>query len=377
MDKSRKILPVGISDFRKIIEEQYYFVDKSLLIKEIINSGAEVTLLTRPRRFGKTLNMIKLFFEKSEEETASLFQGLKIWHCEDTEKYRCEQGKYPVVFLTLKDIKCDSWGETYEKLKNMIQLEYNRHAYLLQSECLTTILLIDEYDVPIQQGHMLDYYDKVINFMRNWLSGGLKDNQNLKFAVLTGILHIAQESIFSGLNNLDVYTVLDKPYREYFGFTQEEVDEIAAYYDCKEKSGELRTWYNGYNFGGIDIYNPWSVVKYIRAGNKPAPYWLSTSSNDFVHRIIERSSPETEDALKKVMDGGYLMTSLNTQVVYPTVYDNPDNIFSFLVMTGYLKANALEELEYGEDYVLCIPNEEIACVYKEEILSVFDDYDGT
>ena len=412
MDKSRKILPVGISDFRKIIEEQYYFVDKSLLIKEIINSGAEVTLLTRPRRFGKTLNMnmIKLFFEKSEEETASLFQGLKIWHCEDTEKYRCEQGKYPVVFLTLKDIKCDSWGETYEKLKNMIQLEYNRHAYLLQSECLTkfdrqylgrilnmdasdadwqdslnrltgylkahyktpAILLIDEYDVPIQQGHMLDYYDKVINFMRNWLSGGLKDNQNLKFAVLTGILHIAQESIFSGLNNLDVYTVLDKTYREYFGFTQEEVDEIAAYYDCKEKSGELRTWYNGYNFGGIDIYNPWSVVKYIRAGNKPAPYWLSTSSNDFVHRIIERSSPETEDALKKVMDGGYLMTSLNTQVVYPTVYDNPDNIFSCLVMTGYLKVNALEELEYGEDYVLCIPNEEIACVYKEEILSVFD-----
>lgn len=407
MDKCKKILPVGISDFRKIREEQYYFVDKSLLIRDIINSGSEVTLLTRPRRFGKTLNMsmIKSFFERTEEAAAGLFSELKIWKCEPIEKYRGEQGKYPVVYLTLKDIKCDSWEETYEKLKNVIQLEFNRHIDLLESKNLTrfdklymerilnmsasdadwqdslnrltgylkihhktpAILLIDEYDVPIQQGHMMDFYDKIINFMRNWLSGGLKDNQNLKFAVLTGILHIAQESIFSGLNNLDVYTVLDEPYREYFGFTQEEVDEIAAYYDCGDKRGEIRAWFNGYNFGGLDIYNPWSVVKYIRSGNKPAPYWLSTSSNDFIHKIIEKSTPETEAALKQVMDGGYLITSLNTQVVYPTIYDNPDNIFSFLVMTGYLKADALEEPEYGGDFVLCVPNQELASVYKKEI----------
>lgn len=410
MDKSNKLLPIGISDFKKIRVEHYYFVDKSLLIRDLLNAGAEVTLITRPRRFGKTLNMsmLKAFFEISNENTADYFEGLEIFNIPDYD-YRKEQGKYPVVFLTLKDIKCNSWEETLEMLEGIIQDEYNRYApYLLESSHITDfdkayikrllshraspvdlqnslkrltyylfkhygtapILLLDEYDTPIQQGYLMGFYDSIIGFFRNWLSGGLKDNEYLKFSVLTGILHIAQESIFSGLNNPDVCTVLDAPYQQYFGFTQEEIDDISKYYKCMDKTSELQEWYDGYSFGGLDIYNPWSIVKYIRSGCIPAPYWLSTSSNDLIHQMIEISTDEVKGILKDLLDGKMYTAQLEPQIIYPKIYDSSNNLFSFLVMTGYLKA---VRQNYGKgyyDFALQIPNKEIANVYKEEILSL-------
>lgn len=402
---SRKQLPVGTSDFKEIVSD-FYYIDKTLFIKEILDSKAKAFLFARPRRFGKTsnMNMLKCFFEKTDEDTSFYFRDLKIWQQE--EYYRKEQGIYPVIFLTLKDVKCNSWEETFQRIKNAISEEYVRFKYILREGILEAedaeyyrrisgqtgsaadferslkmltqfldkvfhkkpILLIDEYDIPIQQGYSMEFYDEVISFMRNWLSGGLKDNINLKFAVLTGILRVAKESIFSGLNNLEVFTILDEPFRQYFGFTQEEMAQMAGDYDCTEKVPEIRDWYNGYYFGNMDIYNPWSVLRYIKNGCKPEPYWLNTSSNDIIGQLLKESGPDTQDILKKLLDGEPCFVTLDSNIVYPEIFRNKNTVFSFLTMTGYLKAKRHYLTEIFYDYELRIPNREISIAYKDEII---------
>jgi len=400
----RKQVPVGTSDFKKIVEE-FYYIDKSLLIKDVLDSKSEVFLFSRPRRFGKTSNMsmLKYFFEKTGEDTSVLFKDLQVWQQGDI--YRMEQGVYPVIFLTLKDLKCNSWEETYERIKIVISREYIRFKHILkvsmeaeeleyfksissqtgsvadfeQSLLSLTeylfryyrqkpVLLIDEYDVPIQQGYLKGFYEDVISFMRNWLSGGLKDNVNLKFAALTGILRVAKESIFSGLNNLEVFTILDKPFRQYFGFTQDELEKLVKDYDCPDKLSEIKDWYDGYYFGNLDIYNPWSVLRYIKNGCRPEAYWLGTSSNDIIGQLLDETELDVQETLKRLLDGRSYYTTIDSNIVYPEIFQNKNAIFSFLVMTGYLKAKKhyLDELYY--DYELQVPNKEISIAYKNEII---------
>lgn len=413
-NSKRKQIPIGTSDFKKVVES-YYFIDKTLLIKDILDSQSEVFLFPRPRRFGKSFNMsmLKYFFEKSDEDTSVCFKELNIW--QQGEVYRKEQGTYPVIFLTLKDVKCNSWEETLLKIVNVIKRQYNYYEKDLLSDqlsefdknycrqilsgtanqvdyesslaCLTEylskiygkkpILLLDEYDIPIQQGYLKGFYDEVISFMRNWLSGGLKDNVHLQFAALTGILRIAKESIFSGLNNLEVFTIIDEPFRQYFGFTQEEVEQLTEDYECKDKLAEIKDWYDGYYFGNMDIYNPWSVLRYIKNNCRPEAYWLSTSSNDIIGQLLDKAQPDTQDTLKRLLDGKSYFATLDSNIVYPEVFQNKNAIFSFLVMTGYLKAKQhyLNEVYY--DYELQIPNREISIAYKSEIIRKLSIEKGT
>ena len=401
----RRQVPIGTSDFKEIVSD-FYYIDKTLFIKDLLDTKSKVFLFSRPRRFGKTSNMsmLKYFFEKTEEDTSVLFKDLQIWN--QGEIYRKEQGKSPVIYLTLKDIKFNSWEETFRGLKMIISEEYTRHKYLLQSEQMNIeeieyfkiitemtgdaiayqrslsrltrilhkaygekpILLLDEYDIPIQQGYVAGFYQEVISFMRNWLSGGLKDNVDLKFAALTGILRVAKESIFSGLNNLEVFTILDEPFRQYFGFTQGEVETLVKDYDCLDKLGEIKNWYDGYYFGNLDIYNPWSVLRYIKNDCQPEAYWLSTSSNDIIGQLLDEARLDTRDILKQLLDGESHYAAIDTNIVYPEIFQNENAIFSFLVMTGYLKAKRHYLNETYYDYELRIPNKEISIAYKSEII---------
>ena len=315
---------VGNTSFVEIASECYY-VDKTLLIRDLVDDHNMVTLFTRPRRFGKTLaiNMLKTFFEKTEEDTSRYFADRKIWEC--GEKYRAMQGKYPVIMLTFKDVKYGSFEESMEAVRLVLKDEYKRHGELKSSTALgpddkayldrmekgtlsdveysrallnltrmlsahygsRTIILIDEYDTPIQQGYSKGFYQEIISFMRNFLSGGLKDNENLAFGVLTGIMRVSKENLFSGLNNPTVNTVLDEKYSAYFGFTEEEVREMASYYDKEDHMEEIRSWYDGYRFGTTEIYNPWSVTNYFANGGTPRAFWANTSDNEIIREIMK------------------------------------------------------------------------------------------
>ena len=325
----RKPLPIGVSDYREA-STNYYYVDKTLLIKDFLDERSKVSLFTRPRRFGKTLNMdmLRTFFEKTDEDTSVYFRDKKIWAC--GKRYRDDQGKYPVVFLSFKDVKCLSWDETYQTITKLIAMEFRRHSELVSSSALSAyekkqvsllsmgnasevdyqmslqtltlllhkhhgvapIIIIDEYDTPIQQGHVNGFYDKVVGFMRNLFSGGLKDNPHLSFGFLTGILRVAKESIFSGLNNLKINSILDDRYSEYFGFTSDEVQEMAEYYGAAEKYQELCDWYDGYRFGQTDIFNPWSVIGYFNNECRPRAFWQSTGSNDIISEVLSVATPD-------------------------------------------------------------------------------------
>ncbi len=410
-----KNMPIGISDFKKVIENKYYYVDKSLFIKDLIDNASEVNLIARPRRFGKTLNMsmLKYFFEKTGENNSILFKDLAISQYQEYKQY---QEKYPVIFITLKDIKCNTWEETYLNLQTIIQAEFEKFDYLLNSNYLKQsekdyinrilslngnivdysvslskltyflykhynikpILLIDEYDVPIQSSFINGFYDNTISFMRNWLSGGLKDNTYLSFAVLTGILRVAKESIFSGLNNLEVSTVIDEQYNQYFGFTQKEVAKMTSDLGYENKLEQIKQWYDGYNFGGLEIYNPWSVINYFKNKCTPKSYWVNTSSNDIIREIINNSDNSLRQDLESLLNGKAIDTDLNMNIVYNEVYRTQENIYSFLVSTGYLKAtpkNILPNIDdfeyYNLIYSLTVPNKEMTYVYRDEIISYF------
>lgn len=404
---ARLPLPVGISDYR-VASTEYYYVDKTQMIKDFLDERPAVSLFTRPRRFGKTLNMdmLRTFFEKTEEDTACYFTDKKIWAC--GQKYREYQGKYPVIFISFKDVKKETWQETYEQICQIIRLEFKRHeelsvsrnngdydfyekvileratraemesSLLMLSKMLheyhgtAPVIIIDEYDTPIQQGHMCDFYDKIVLFMRNLFSGGLKDNRHLSFGFLTGILRVAKESIFSGLNNLRVNSVLDDKYSEYFGFTPEEVREIASYYHAEDKYEELCGWYDGYHFGRSEIFNPWSVINYFSNGCQARAYWQSTGNNEVIGEVLAGADREICDKLRELMQGESFLTYVDTGVIYPEVQENPSSVFSFLLMAGYLNALTCE-VSFGGDFMcrVALPNREISYVYQKEIMQRF------
>lgn len=403
----KKSLPVGISDYVRA-QSEYYYVDKTLLIKEFLDKKPLVSLFTRPRRFGKTLNMdmLRVFFEISEEETSKYFTDKAIWKC--GEKYRAYQGKFPVIFLTFKDVKFNTWNDTINKIKNLLQAEYGRHQELLESSHLAEyekeyfskvlngtasevdlssalenlsrmltahynkapVIIIDEYDAPIQEGYSKDFYDEIIGFMRNFFSGAFKDNKNISFGFLTGILRIAQESIFSGLNNLSVNSVMDDDYEQYFGFTSEEVHSMMKYYGFTRKENELKEWYDGYRFGNTEIYNPWSVINYISKGCVPLAYWVNTGKSEILEDVLKASDEGISEKLLLLLQGDKLVSKIDLNVVYRLLTEDPGNIFSLLVVAGYLKVD--KKTVQNDGSYLCeisIPNKEIAAVYKNEILS--------
>ena len=403
----KKPLPIGVSDF-KSATTNYYYVDKTLLIRDFLNALPMVSLFTRPRRFGKTLNMdmLRVFFEKTPEDTSIYFKDKYIWQCGDY--YTKHQGQYPVIFLSFKDIKCSCWHETFQKISKLISLEFMRHDELESSTVLSSyekeqyhrfasegmnevdcqmglqllslllhkhygkecVIIIDEYDTPIQQGHLCDFYNEIVDFMRNFFSGGLKDNPHLAFGFLTGILRVAKESILSGMNNLKTNSILDNNYSSYFGFTNEEVRDMLAYYDYEDKYQEICEWYDGYCFGNTEIFNPWSVINYISDQCFPKAFWQSTGSNDIIGEIIGAATPEINENLYKLLCGNTITTYIDTSVIYPEVQSNPYSIYSFLLVAGYLKVAAIYPQNDG-NYMcdVAIPNKEILYVYEKEVLN--------
>ena len=408
-EKTIKSLPIGISDYVRA-QSEYYYVDKTLLIKEFLDRRPLVSLFTRPRRFGKTLNMdmLRVFFEISDEDTSRYFADKAIWNC--GEEYRAYQGKYPVIFLTFKDVKFDTWEATIDKIRGLLQEEYGRHQELIDSDKLSQyekiyftkildssaneveltsalerlskmlavhygkapIIIIDEYDTPIQEGYSKDFYDEIIGFMRNFFSGALKDNKNLSYGFLTGILRIAQESIFSGLNNLSINTVMDEEYDSFFGFTSDEVKKMLEYYGMSKKESELKDWYDGYLFGSEEIYNPWSVINYISRGGIPQAYWVNTGKNEILEDLLKVATDDITERLYALLHGARIIARIDQNVVYSSLTEEPANIYSLLLVAGYLKAPK-KELQADGSYLceVSIPNREIAAVYKSEILSHF------
>ena len=403
----KKPLPIGVSDF-KSATTNYYYVDKTLLIRDFLNAIPMVSLFTRPRRFGKTLNMdmLRVFFEKTPEDTSIYFKDKYIWQCGDY--YTKHQGQYPVIFLSFKDVKCSSWQETFQKISKLISLEFMRHNELESSSVLSSyekeqyhrfaseninevdcqmglqllslllhkhydkecVIIIDEYDTPIQQNHLCDFYNEIVDFMRNFFSGGLKDNPHLAFGFLTGILRVAKESIFSGMNNLKTNSILDNNYSSYFGFTNEEIRDMLAYYDYEDKYQEICEWYDGYRFGNSKIFNPWSVINYISDQCFPKAFWQSTGSNDIIGEIIGTATPEINENLYKLFCGNTVTTYVDTSVIYPEVQSNPYSIYSFLLVAGYLKVAEIYPQNDG-NYMcdVAIPNKEILYVYEKEVLN--------
>ena len=403
----KKPLPIGVSDF-KSATTNYYYVDKTLLIRDFLNAIPMVSLFTRPRRFGKTLNMdmLRVFFEKTPEDTSIYFKDKYIWQCGDY--YTKHQGQYPVIFLSFKDVKCSSWQETFQKISKLISLEFMRHNELESSSVLSSyekeqyhrfaseninevdcqmglqllslllhkhydkecVIIIDEYDTPIQQDHLCDFYNEIVDFIRNFFSGGLKDNPHLAFGFLTGILRVAKESIFSGMNNLKTNSILDNNYSSYFGFTNEEVRDMLAYYDYEDKYQEICEWYDGYRFGNSEIFNPWSVINYISDQCFPKAFWQSTGSNDIIGEIIGTATPEINENLYKLFCGNTVTTYVDTSVIYPEVQSNPYSIYSFLLVAGYLKVAEIYPQNDG-NYMcdVAIPNKEILYVYEKEVLN--------
>ena len=401
-------LPIGASNY-KLVSTEYYYVDKTLLIKELLDERAVITLFTRPRRFGKTLNMdmLRTFFEKTPEDTSKYFKDKKIWQA--GEKYTSQQGKYPVIFLSLKDANKDNWQDLYSRLKATITDEFLRHKELKKSTRLSNtafyekiiagtgnttdyatsllrlsqmlhehyrqqpIIIIDEYDTPIQAGYINGFYEQAIQFIRDLFSSALKDNPHIAFGFLTGILRVAKESIFSGLNNINVNSLLERRYSDYFGFTTEEVQAMATYYQADDKMSELQEWYDGYKFGNTEIYNPWSVLKYFNNYCEAEPYWVQTSANSTIREIIKGLDSSTCENLRALLNGITINSVIETNIIYPKLKDNQTIIFGFLLMTGYLKAVQTRRINGISFCELAIPNKEIHTVYNNEIIALLAD----
>lgn len=402
--------PVGITSYKEVSKECYY-VDKTLLIKDIIDDHSKVYLFTRPRRFGKTLtmDMIRTYFEKTSTDTSIYFSDKKIWNCGDA--YKQLQGTYPVIFLSFKDAHQTNWTDMYRSLCFTLKEEFLRHIELLSSKAINeydkkyihnlindvadstdyqfalgklssllathynqkVIIIIDEYDTPIQQGHLYHYYNEVVGFMRNLFSSALKDNENLEFGILTGILRIAKESLFSGLNNLVVNTILDDKYSEYFGFTVNDISNMAAYYGMAEKLSEIKEWYDGYLFGNTEIYNPWSVINYFNNNCKPKAFWSRTSGNEIIGELIRSSDKEVYESLSLLLQGKEVQSIINTDIIYPEVNADSDTIYSFLLVAGYLRATSVIS-EFNDNPIcsLKLPNREIKSVFQKEILDNYN-----
>ena len=406
-----KRLPIGISDFKELIENDYLFADTTPMIGEIFREQSKILLITRPRRFGKTLNMSMLgYFFDNTCQNDKLFLGLDITR---DDEVMAQINTYPVIFLSFKDIKNNSWEDSFENLKWLISKLYkdkqsiveknltsqddilyynsiikrtasevdyqnalkNLIDYLKMASNKNIILLIDEYDVPIQSGWSNGFYDEIIDFMRVFLSAALKDNPKLFKGVLTGIYRVAKESIFSGLNNLSTFTILNKDYTKYFGFTQLEVEKILTTlgYDQKDelKKG-LREWYNGYHFGKDVIYNPWSVLNYLRF-QELKPYWINTSSNDLIINLIEKNMVERKyfrEEIESLLSGNTIEKIVDEASALRDIENNPDAIWTLFLFSGYITTLEKVESDFGVDevYACSIPNKEVTRFFRKTVL---------
>ena len=405
-------IPIGISDYKKMIDEGYYYVDKTDFIRQIIEEGALITLLPRPRRFGKTLNlsMLRYFFEKTDGNVfRPLFDGKRIREWKDFDKH---QGQYPVIMLTLKDCKADTFDKALELVASELQKEFFRHKYLLDSpvmdstyrpifqsllegnpgevrmqrsllllsELLTAhwgmppLVLLDEYDTPIHVSFDKGYYDRMIVFMRNFMSMVFKDNTSVFRGVITGILRVSKESIFSGLNNIDVDTLLDRPMCTAFGFTQVDVDTLLDSYSLGDQKSEVKHWYNGYLFGNEVVYNPWSVLNYINKGGVFAPYWVNTGSDVLLRHLIAEGPSQVRKGIETLVQGGSLCSVINDKLAFPDLLSSASNIWSFMLFSGYLKASEGRMTpDHLMSYTLGVPNTEVSTVFSTIIRGWIND----
>ena len=415
----KKALPVGVENFEDLVRTGYYYVDKTLFIKELLDLKGKVNLFTRPRRFGKTLNMsmLRYFFEDTGDaekngQNKLLFKGLKIMDA--GEQYTSQMGRYPLVNLTLKSAKQASFSSAYNKLKYEIAEEFRRHQYVLESDkisdkdkklfqkikdrqaeydeytgslkflssCLyqatgqNTVILIDEYDVPLENAYFRGFYDEMVDFIRALFESSLKTNDFLQFAVITGCLRISKESIFTGLNHLNIVSVLDKKYSEHFGFTETEVRQMMSDYDVEKRFATMKEWYDGYLFGDTQVYNPWSVIKFLYdlysdADAFPRPYWINTSSNDIIKDLIARADRETKGQIEKLLAGETLDIQVHEEITYADMHGSGENLWNFLYFTGYLT----KESEYFQESCVFlrvrIPNTEVKTIYQATILNWF------
>ncbi len=419
--EKRKKISIGVEDFKEIIDKDGYFVDKTLMIKKLIESQAKVTLFTRPRRFGKTLNqfMIRRFFEdeiteKGEKvDNGYLFEGLKIAEC--GEEILKHQQQYPVIFLTLKSAKQPTYALAYMELKRRISEEYKRHRYVLQGEILTadekarfeaisaimdddslytdalgflsmclakyheknTIILIDEYDVPLENAYFRGFYDEMIDFIRSLFESALKTNPYLEKSVITGCLRISKESIFTGLNNLKVDSVLRTEYGDSFGFTESEVEEMLAYYNLQEELPEVKRWYDGYLFNDIEIYNPWSIINFVYDRDRKItqfalPYWSNTSSNSIIREMVGEADADAKRDLETLINGGSIEKPVHEDITYGDIHQTQDNLWNFLFFTGYLKKVGEQKEGNNLKLEMKIPNIEIATIYENSISYWFE-----
>ncbi|MGL5648764.1 MAG: AAA family ATPase [Clostridium sp.] len=400
----KKKLPVGIDDFKEVIENDYYFVDKSMLINELLDKKSKVTLLPRPRRFGKTLNMSMLnyFFSiEDRENNRKLFGGLNISKTDKMEY----AGEYPVIYISLKDIKFRSWMECFGALKNLISNLFQSKIYIRESlneiqiknfndilmrnenadytnalKDLSSylesyykkkvIILIDEYDTPLVTAHSQGYYDEAIFFFRNFLSAALKGNPYLEFSVLTGILRVAKESIFSGLNNLVVSTILDNDFN-YFGLTEDEVEELLKYYELEYELEDVKKWYNGYRFGKKLVYNPWSLINFA-SKNELNPYWVNTSDNSLIKELLDKNDSKVIDDLKAVFSGNEIEEVITENIIFSDLED-VDTIWSLMLFSGYLTYDRFEisEITGAKTYFLKIPNYEVQSFFKNTFIKEY------
>lgn len=417
----KKPLPIGVDNFEKIITEGYCYVDKTMFIKELLDLKGEVNLFTRPRRFGKTLNlsMLRYFFEDTGDErknvqNKTLFQDLKIMDAGN--KYTDHMGQYPVINLTLKSAKQPVFESAYGKMKNEIADEFKRHQYVLGSskiddddknlfqkiangkaeyddysgslkflgKCLCqvtgkkVVILIDEYDVPLENAYFRGFYEQMADFIRSLFESALKTNDYLQIAVITGCLRISKESIFTGLNHLNIISVLDKRYSEHFGFTEPEVRQMMSYYDVEERFSVMKEWYDGYLFGNTEVYNPWSVIKFLYDLDSdinafPHPYWINTSSNAIIKDLIARADRKMKGQIEELLQGGTLDIRVHEEITYEDIHDNDENLWNFLYFTGYLT----KESEYFEESSIflrvAIPNTEVKTIYQNTILNWMED----
>ena len=414
---SWKPLPIGVDNFENLIRNGYYFADKTLFIRELLDMKGEVNLFTRPRRFGKTLNMsmLRCFFEKSGEDPAVLFSGTKI--LEAGEQYLSHMGRYPVISLSLKSMKQPSLELSLAMLKKAVGAEFSRHwqavhdsgkltgaaleryvrlrdlngsdadyadALKYLSECLhacfgeKAVILIDEYDVPLKNAWFHGFYDDVLFPVRSLFESALKTNDNLAFAVVTGCLQISRESIFTGLNNLRILSVTDDSCSEYFGFTQQDVDQMLAFYDLSDRTETVKQWYDGYCFGNTEVYNPWSVINFVSSCRRnrnalPRPYWSNTSSNDIVRILVEKSDLSVRREIETLIEGSSITKPVHEDITYEDMQSTQDNLWNFLFFTGYLKK--LREFQEEENiYIeMTIPNREVRYIYKNTVLHWFEE----
>lgn len=419
----KKPLPVGVDNFEKIVKDGYFYIDKTMLIKELLDLKGEVNLFTRPRRFGKTLNlsMLRYFFEdtgdrKKNEQNRTLFRKMKI--LEAGKSYTDQMGRYPVFQLTLKSAKQEDYDTAYYMIQTAVGTEFERHRSLVEAgksrlssreyeqyiciaegraeekevrnslqlfcQCMhkitdrSTVILLDEYDVPLENAYFQGFYERMVCFLRSLLEAALKTNPYLQFAVITGCLRISKESIFTGLNHLNIISVLDKKYSEHFGFTETEVIEAMSYYEVESRFLTMKEWYDGYLFGDTQVYNPWSVIKFLYdlysdADAFPHPYWSNTSSNDIVKELIVRADREIKGQIESLLKGESLEMQVQEEITYEDMQSKGKNLWNFLYFTGYLT----KEREYFKDSSIFlrvrIPNREVKTIYENTIVSWMKD----